>query len=283
MTPHEFEAQYDNRALVPLWAEHMARWQSASAATREALKPTVDIAYGPAPRQRYDLFEASARRHATPLVVYIHGGYWMRGDRRDYSFVAKPFVAAGFDVAIPSYTLCPDIEVAGIVAEMQAFIVALWRRTGRRPLVVGHSAGGHLAAALLATDWARLAGADGVPADLVRTAYAMSGVFDLTPLPMTSHNQMLKLTPETARAASPRFGELPAAGRRLVAAVGADESREFIRQSLEFAGHWAQAGIDAECVLVPGANHFTVVDQIATAGTPTSRRIVELARAQSPM
>ena len=278
MTPQDIEAQYDNRAMVPQWADHMARWQAASDATRAALKPTVDIVYGPAARNRYDLFEARPRRHAMPLIVYIHGGYWMRGDRKDYSFVAKPFVAAGCDVAIPSYSLCPNISVAGIVAELQAFTVALWRQTGRRPMVVGHSAGGHLAAALLASDWARMPGADAVPGDVVRSAYSVSGVFDLMPLPSTSLNAALQLTTSTAKAVSPRHWPVPAGSRQLVAAVGADESREFIRQSLEMARHWSHAGVAAECVLIPSANHFTVVDEVCRAEGATCRRIIDLAR-----
>jgi arylformamidase len=262
---------------VPEWASHMARWQALSAQARTALKPSADIPYSAGDRCRFDLFEAAPRRVAMPLVVYIHGGYWMRGDRRDYSFVAAPFVANGCDVAIPSYTLCPDTTIAGIVVEMQAFIRVLWARTGRRPLVVGHSAGGHLAAALLATDWS--AGGEGnVPRDLVRAAYSVSGVFDLTPLPSTTHNETLRLTAATSRASSPRFGPLPAAGRRFVAAVGGSESREFIRQSVDLAGHWSAAGIAAECVLIPGANHFTVVDEVVRTGGATFERILDMAR-----
>lgn len=282
MTPNELEAQYDNRAMVPVWPELMARWQESSAALRRetAHSAAFDLEYGAAARNRYDLFEARPRRHHAPLVVYIHGGYWMRGDRKDYSLVARALLAAGCDVAIPSYTLCPDIDVAGIVSQMQAFVVALWRRKGRRPMVVGHSAGGHLAAALLATDWARVAGGEGVPADLVRSAYAVSGVFDLAPLLATSHNAVLRLTEASARAASPIHGPVPGGERQLVAAVGANESREFVRQSLEMAQAWSARGIAAECVLIPAANHFTVVDELCRPAGATCRRVIDLARAQ---
>lgn len=278
MTPAEIEAQYDNRANVPEWESHFLRWQAASAQTRADLSPTVDLVYGPKPRNRYDLFEARARRHRVPRVVYIHGGYWQRGDRTDYSLVARPFVAAGLDVAIPSYSHCPDVTVADIVTEMRAFMVADWRASGLRSVVIGHSAGGHLAAALLATDWAKVPGAEGVPADLVRVAYAISGVYDLTPLPGTTHNAALRLDAASAHAASPLFGPIPPAGRHLVAAVGANESREFIRQSLDIAAHWEGKGPTAECVLLPARNHFTVVDALTDPVGAVARRIIALAR-----
>lgn len=281
MTPAEIEAQYDNRANVPEWADHMARWQAASAAARAALAGEADIPYGPKPRNRFDLFLAPARRHRVPRIVYIHGGYWQRGDRKDYSLVAAPFVAAGLDVAIPSYSHCPDVGVADIVDEMRALMVADWKRSGQRAVVVGHSAGGHLAASLLATDWSSVPGAAGVPADLVRVAYAVSGVYDLTPLPVTTHNQALRLDAAAARAASPLFGPIPPAGRHLVAAVGANETREFIRQSLAIAGHWEGEGPRAECVVLPGHNHFTVVDALSRPDGAVARRIVELARADA--
>src|SRR5215470_310557 len=110
----DFEVEYNNRARVP---EHLAmqmRWTSASLATRSTLTSELDQPYGTGERQRYDLFFADRRDGVVPLVLYIHGGYWQRGDRKDYSFVARELVARGLDVAVPSYTLCPDATVAQI-------------------------------------------------------------------------------------------------------------------------------------------------------------------------
>ena len=100
------------------------------------LTAELDIPYGPGIRNRYDLFRAGNRRMATPLAVYIHGGVWQRGDRKDYSVVADALVARGVDVALPSYSLCPEVKVADIYEELRLFMRALWRKTGRRPVVV---------------------------------------------------------------------------------------------------------------------------------------------------
>jgi arylformamidase len=178
-------------------------------------------------------------------------------------------------VALPSYTLCPAVKVADIVAEMQRFLKAVWERTNERPVVAGHSAGGHLAAAMLATDWSKVGG---VPSDLVRSAYALSGVFDLAPLIGTSINDAVKLDAASAREMSPLLWPAPPKDRTLVAAVGGDESQEFVRQSLAIAGAWSKAGVKAECVVVPGANHFTIVDELARAESAMLARIVGLAR-----
>jgi arylformamidase len=129
---------------------------------------------------------------------------------------------------------------------------------------------------MLATDWT---GRDGVPSDLVRAAYAISGVFELEPLIPTSLNEALRLSPQTARDSSPLLWPPPRAGSTLVAAVGGAESSEFLRQSGDIAAAWSAAGVNAERVVVPGANHFTVVDEIARADSAMVNRILELARA----
>jgi len=271
----DFEAEYNNRQRVPEHPGIIERWIAESAAARAWLGGALDQPYGPGPRHRFDLLHAKdAAANGLPLVVYIHGGYWQSRDRKDFSFVAPVFAAKGFAVALPSYSLCPEVTIDEIVEEMRALIVSLWQRTRQRPVVVGHSAGGHLAAAMLATDWT---GRTGVPADLVRSAYAISGVFELTPLISTSINGPLKLTEETARQASPILWKPPPSERTLVAAVGGAESREFLRQSLDIAAAWSQAGVKAECVIVPNANHFTVVDELARPESAMVARIASLA------
>lgn len=160
------------------------------------------------------------------LVVYIHGGYWQWGDRTMYSFLARELNASGINVAIPSYSLCPAVSVMGIVGELRMCLAAIWKEYRVRPLVIGHSAGGHLTAAVLGADWSGFAD---VPSDLVSVGLAISGLFDLTPLVRTSINQAIGLSIESARAASPRFWAPPKQGA-LVAAVGEHDSSEFHRQ-----------------------------------------------------
>lgn len=271
-TSIDYEAEYNNRKRVPEHVEIMDRWEMLSSAYRLASAPQIDVPYGSRERQRYDLFSPN---DTSPLAAYIHGGYWQRGDRKDFSFVARELNAQGIAVAIPSYSLCPAASVTEIVDDIGLCLAALWKKTRKRPLVIGHSAGGHLTAAMVANDWSRVAG---VPADLVRGGYALSGVYDLPPLIGTSLNAALQLSSGTARAASPLFRPAPPKGRRFVAAVGGDESGEFLRQSRDIADTWQKAGVDAECVVIPGANHFTIVEELIRPGSPMLSRIVALAR-----
>lgn len=273
----DYEAQYNNSRRVPEWPAIAARWQRDSDACRRRAGAALDVPYGPGERHRYDLFPA--REPQAPLVAYLHGGYWQEGDRRLYAFLARALVGAGVSVAIPSYSLCPAVPVTGIVDELRRFAVALWRRTERRPLVIGHSAGGHLTAALLATDWSAVPLPDGTapPRDLVRAGVAISGVFELEPLVGTSINRALGLDREVARAASPAFWR-PPRDRTIVAAVGGGESEEFRRQSRELAARWEAAGAHTEYLEIPGANHFTVIEELERAGSPLRERVLDLAR-----
>lgn len=273
MAAIDYEAEYNNRLRVPEYAEHAARWQAASAAYRRAARADLDQPYGSGERHRYDLFRAGDAK--APLAVYIHGGYWQRGDRKDYSFAAQALNAAGIDVALPSYSLCPTVSVMDIVAELRLCLTAIWQKTRKHPVVTGHSAGGHLTAAMVASDWSKVAG---VPADLVRAGVAISGVFDVAPLIPTSINDLVRFDAQSARAASPLLWPAPPKERTLVAAVGGDESSEFLRQSREIAQVWARAGLETECLVVPGTNHFTVVNELTKPASALFTAVARLAR-----
>ena len=273
----DHEAEYNNRIRIAEYPAIIARWRSVSAADRQAARAELDRPYGPGDRQRYDLYRAGARD--APLVVYLHGGYWQLGSRQDTAFVAHAFNAAGIDIALPSYSLCPEVTVLQIIDEIRRCVIALWDATGKRPVVAGHSAGGHLTAAMLATDWGKL---PGVPRDLVRAGCAISGVFDLAPLIPTTMNNALRLDAAAAAEASPIFWRPPPAGTTLVAALGADETPEFHRQSHAIHQRWGSAGVITEVLPIAGANHFTVVDELTRPDSALLARIVALARAGAP-
>jgi arylformamidase len=273
MTAIDYEAEYNNRTRIAAYADIVARWQAVSAVERRAARAELDQPYGPGERQRYDLFHAGVR--GAPLVVFIHGGYWQLGGREGTAFVARALNAAGLDVAIPSYSLCPAVTVMEIVDELRRCMGALWAATGKHPIVTGHSAGGHLTAALLASAWSD----PGVPPDLVRAGLAISGVFELTPLIATTMNRALRLDPESAASASPLRWPPPPPGRTLVAAVGGEETGEFHRQSRTLTEAWARAGVTTEYLAVPEVNHFTVVDELTRPDSVLFRRVVALARA----
>ena len=229
----DYEVEYNNGRRVPEVGAISARWKAASAVYRETAHAEVDRRYGPGDRHRYDLFFADSA--AAPLVVYVHGGYWQWGDPTLFSFIAEGLNASALTVALPSYSLCPSVSVLDIVGELRTVLAALWNRTAAHPLVVGHSAGGHLTAAMVAIDWSAI---PQVPDDLVRAGIAISGIFDLQPLVSTSMNNTLRLDVQTAQDASPKFWPPPAKGRALIAAVGGAEARSFFAR----VARWSSAG-----------------------------------------
>jgi arylformamidase len=275
VTGVDYEVEYNNRARVPENPELMAGWARDAAAYREQRAPRR-IAYGPGPRHVIDLFAAEGQNKAqsdAPLVVFIHGGYWQALDGSWFSHMARGLNAHGIGVAVPTYDLCPQVSVADIIMQMREAMRELAELSGRL-IVSGHSAGGHLAACMLATHWKAYDAS--LPSDLVRAAYAISGLFDLLPLVPTSINKALDLDEASARAASPLFWQPPAHGS-LDAVVGEAESAEYHRQSRSIVGAWGEAGIATQFGTVPAANHFTAIAPLADPASPMTLRLKELA------
>jgi len=202
MPPIDYEKEYDNRGRVPEHPEIFARWQREAATYRAAARDAeLGLSYGPSSRQIIDLFPAKDDDHITPLAMFIHGGWWRSLEPAMFSQKAAGPNARGLTVAVAGYDLCPQVSIATIIEQMRSACLWLWRRRRQRIFVYGHSAGGHLAACLLAQDWKAFA-AD-APADLVPAAMAISGVFDLSPLTQVSQNQDLRLDDAEARRVSP--------------------------------------------------------------------------------
>jgi arylformamidase len=269
-TEVDYEIEYNNRARVPENPAIMAGWVNDAAAYRAAHAPR-QIAYGPGPRNTIDFFSGDGQG---AIVVFIHGGYWQALDGSSFSHCARGLNAHGIDVAIPSYDLCPQVTVDTIIREMRAAACEL-AKLGRPLVTSGHSAGGHLATCLLATDWR--AQDVSLPKDLVVAAYAISGLFDLVPLVGTSINEALGLDSATATAASPLFWKAPERGS-LDAVVGETESAEYHRQSRTVTEAWGRGGLPTRYGVVAGANHFTAIAPLADPTSPMVLRLKELAR-----
>jgi arylformamidase len=261
-TAEELSRLYNNSLAVTDYADYLERWQARSRAMRERVSHHAGLVYGDRPRERIDLFmpdTSSSTRPPWPLFIFLHGGYWQFLDKHDWSCVAEPFIASGMAVAIVGYTLCPEISVAGIVDEIATACEFLHLQADQYSLdsgrfhVGGHSAGGHLATMMLATDWpardARL------PVQLFRSAIAISGVFDLEPLTLTPLNDALRLTRDDALAVSPIFRR-NIARTPLLVVVGGAETAEFLRQSRALCTAWPENGY----LEAPALNHFSVID-----------------------
>jgi arylformamidase len=270
----DLEAEYNNRARVPEHPALIEGWRRDAASYRAAIPP-VTIPYGPGERQRIDVFTPTDDS-ARATVMFIHGGYWQGLDRSFFSHLARGLNAHGVAVAVPSYDLCPEVGVADIVEAMRTACLEL-ARFGRPVVAAGHSAGGHLAACLLATNWRAIG--DEVPEHPLSAAYCLSGLFDLPPLVPTSVNRALGLDEVTASALSP-VTWTPPTGRPLVldAVVGGDESTEYKRQSREIVEVWRNRGVETRYEEVPGANHFTIVAPLADPDSRMVARLASLAR-----
>ncbi len=263
----DLEAEYNNRARVPGHPAVIQRWKAAAEAAR-ATHPPETIAYGPGPREVMDLFCAGPD---APVAVFLHGGYWQALDKDVFSGVAPAFLKHGVSLAIPSYDLAPAVRLGTILRQVRAAVdLVRARDNGRRPVVFGHSAGGHMAAGMLSE--ARAC-----------AAVAISGVFDLRPLIHTSLNAALDLDDNEAAALSPIFWPVPngstPGGTTLDCLVGGDESAEFLRQSRMMADHWGANGVDTRYEALPGLDHFTVLDPLFDSDSGMVKRIVELAKA----
>ncbi len=270
-TAIDYEAEYNNRARVPEHPDIFAGWVRDAEAYRQAQAGRWHtLRYGPGERHALDLFPADEAGH---IVVFLHGGYWQAFDRSFFSHLASGLNAHGISVAFPSYDLCPNVTVAEIIVQTRAACREL-ARLGRRLVVSGHSAGGHLAACMLATDWRAVA--PDLPDDLVTAAYAISGLFELEPLVGTSINTALGLDAASARAVSPLSWPAPRRGS-LDAVVGGAESGEYHRQSETIARVWGEAGLATRSTPIAGTNHFTVIAPLADPHSTMTARLADLA------
>ncbi len=253
----DLQAEYNNSAKVSNAPEIRAGWMRDAAAFRAShTHAELDVSYGPGERQALDLFWPGPSREA-PLAVFVHGGYWQMLDRKVFSHLARGLLGHGVAVAMPSYDLCPAVTLAVLVEQVRNAAAFLALRHERAMLATGHSAGGHLAAMLLATDWV---GTRGLPRGTVKAALPISGLFDLPPLTHTTVNDALRLDEAEAQRLSPMFLRPP--GLPIHAVVGGTEGVEYTRQARGIAEAW-----DGTWEAVEGANHFTVVAPLADPGS----------------
>ncbi len=259
----DLEREYDVRGRVPEHEAHLDAWARQALAWRSGImaegRGQLHLSYGAHRLHSYDLF-LPRRDAGSAVALFIHGGYWKRLDKEMFSHMAAGLNALGVPVAVMNYRLCPQVEICEIIGDARQMAAHLARRMERPLVVIGHSAGAHLAACLVATDW-KGRGMDG---NILRGGLGISGIYDLRPLLATSQNDDLGMEEIEAFSASPLLWPAPA-GREFHVFVGEEESAEFIRQSQSLHAAWRGCGVGGDLALMEGEDHFTILSHLAQA------------------
>jgi arylformamidase len=259
LSQEQLEAQYNPRSAVPDFQQHFDAYVAKSAATRAAIGGDYDLRYGPGPLQTYDLHKPKNVKAGAPLVVVIHGGYWRGLDKNTMTFAIPPYLDRGAVVVNLNYDLCPQVTLDAIVREMQEALAhvaakaADWGADPAKLHVIGHSAGAHLAAMMVAAPWPRDLG----PQPSVASLGLISGVYSLEPVLRISVNESIRLDDAMADRNSVTNFPPKIEGPVLVA-YGADEPEAWRNQSIDFHQACRDAGIQSELLPMANGNHFTI-------------------------
>jgi len=269
------DREYNNREKVANAAEVLAWYARASEATRRAVPCRLDVPFGSHPGETLDVFPAAGPR-PVPVHVFIHGGYWHRLDKADFSYVARAFHPAGVAVVVVNYGLMPSVTMDELVRQCRASIGWVYRNAAEvgadadRIAISGHSVGGHLVAMLMSTDWPRF---DRLPADVVKAGCGISGLYDLEPIRLCYLSDVLALTPEDARRHSPVLCTPRAAGPLLLT-VGGLEGPEYHRQTDDLATAWRGRGLRCDVLDMAGHDHFSIAAQLGDPASGLSRAML---------
>ena len=265
------DLEYDMRIRCPHFAETFAKLEADCARVVERLECRLDVPFGESALERLDIWPGGGD---SPILLFIHGGYWRAFDKSMFRFVAERFVEAGACVVLNNYDLCPHVTMDTITEQNRKALAWIWRNAAEiggdpgRIHVAGHSAGGHLTAMLLATDWAGY----GLPPAPIRNACALSGLFDLEPLRRSYLNADLGMDEETTRRNSP-IHHIPDSAPELIVAVGGGETDEFRRQSRSFADAWCARGLEGEYLEVLDLDHVNVSAEYQRLESPLTREL----------
>ena len=258
-TQAQIDAEYNPSLLLAPNDAPMAHFTAQAETARSTIACSLNVPYGPTRAETLDIFPA-AQAHA-PVFVFLHGGYWRSLSSKDFSGIALGLHRRGITTVVVDYALCPFVSIDEITRQVRAASAWVLRNIGQyggdptRVSVGGHSAGGHLTAMCLQTEWAR---DYGLPQDPFAAALAFSGLFDLAPLRYSYLQPMIQLDDGVIRRNSPAFAVRPCA-TPLWITWGSAESSEFARQSQVYQQAWQEAGNTARLQAQPDANHFSVI------------------------
>tara|TARA_B100001741_G_scaffold305271_1_gene297293 strand:+ start:1545 stop:2411 length:867 start_codon:yes stop_codon:yes gene_type:complete len=264
-SPQELERQYnvrDSRAdyetkIVPDWIKR-------SAITRTNLKSAIDISYGKSEKQKLDFFSSADIN--SPTVIFFHGGYWQRGDKSVYSFLANSFVNNNINFLAVGYDLCPKISITQIVSQAQEAIVWIWQNANKleinkdKFIVSGHSAGGHITGMMMGTEWNKIS--SDLPNNLILAGIPISALNLLEPIRHTTLNDALKMDKEEAKSQSPIYLP-PRTNAQQLIVYGANETDEFHRQSNIYYEKFKSKERKIERFIVQDADHFDEMNDLS--------------------
>jgi arylformamidase len=270
------DRQYNNQLRVPDFADHVARWQSESARVRATLPGERDVAFGPTTDEVLDIYLPAKAAHGAPVQVFYHGGYWRAFKASDFAFIAERLVEAGAIAVVVNYALVPAVRIGELVRQCRAALAWVHANIGRyggnpsQIYLSGHSAGGHLVAAL-----ATMAPPAGEPdtRGLLQGGVALSGLYDLEPIRLCYLQETLQLTPAEVEACSPAR-HLPTTSKPLVLAYGGDESEEYASHATEYGRALAGRGIACTVRALAGHNHMSICTALADAKSEPMRLIL---------
>jgi arylformamidase len=258
-TQTELDRQYNAGAAVPDLGRFVEAWETRTAEALETLPNRRNISYGPTSAEKLDVFGIADG--GRPIHIFYHGGYWRSRDKKDFGFMAAPIVKAGGIAIIVNYGLCPTVTMDEIVRQCRASVGWVYSNAetiggDRKKITVsGHSAGGHIVAMLMNTDWGKF----DCPTDVVKGGTGLSGLYDLEPIRLSYLNEDLRMDKDSALRNSP-VHHVRRSNAPLLLSLGGDESPEFHRQTDLMKAAWERIGNRTQIVRAPGCNHFSVLD-----------------------
>jgi arylformamidase len=257
----------------------MESWAARSASYRTVADAALDQPYGDDPREKIDIFYCVA--NDAPLLIYLHGGYWQRGDKSIYSFIARSFVEQDIDVAIVGYPLCPQVSLTELVDSVRKAIIFLFNNASSLKIdrdrfnICGNSAGGHLVTMMMSTHWSDID--SGLPNELIKFGVPISGLYDLEPLRYTTLNEAVRLGTEEAKTNSPRFSK-PVSSAPILAAVGGAETPVFFTQMDGLIQSWQSKECVIEQHVEDNADHFDVIECLGDSASELFQNILKRIR-----
>jgi len=256
----DWDDAYANREHVANAQDYFEQWEILAPQFRQAWAEgagdlVIDLAYGAGEREKLDLFVPAGKPRG--LFVFVHGGYWVALDKSKWSHLARGALEQGWTVAMPSYTLCPDISISSITQQIGSAIEKAAQQIAGPIVLAGHSAGGHLVSRM---------GCQNAPLSAsthqrIRRIISISGLHDLRPMLRLTLNQSLKLDAREAEAESPAL-QLPVEGLEIDCVVGGAERPEFIRQNALLANIWKGLGAATREIIVADKHHFDIINEL---------------------